>query len=54
MDGYSEEMKATCGAKYGKAKNKEAFFKKWRSFQMSGHSPLWVELRIDFSILSSR
>ena len=30
-------------------KNKSAYYKQWRTFQMSDHFPLWVELRIDFS-----
>jgi len=28
---------------------RKAYFKKWRTFQMSDHLPLWVELKIDFS-----
>jgi endonuclease/exonuclease/phosphatase family metal-dependent hydrolase len=48
-ESYGPEMEATCGAKFTKAKNKKAFFNKWRTFQMSDHFPLWVELRIDFS-----
>jgi hypothetical protein len=31
------------------ADNKEAFFRQWRTYQMSDHCPLWVELRINFS-----
>jgi exonuclease III len=27
----------------------EAYYEKWRTFQMSDHLPLWVELEIDFS-----
>lgn len=46
---YDKEMFETCGAKYKSNKNKEGFYKKWRTFQMSDHCPLWVELRIDFS-----
>lgn len=33
-----------------KSKNEEKYFTtKWRTFQMSDHLPLWVELKIDFS-----
>lgn len=49
LKSYDIEMKETCGQKYRNTKNKEAFYKKWRTFQMSDHYPLWVELRIDFS-----
>ncbi|MBU1002627.1 MAG: endonuclease/exonuclease/phosphatase family protein [Proteobacteria bacterium] len=31
------------------AKSKSGYWKKWRTFQMSDHLPLWVELRIDYS-----
>lgn len=48
-ESYEPEMKRTCGEKFAKTKDKKAFFKKWRTFQMSDHFPLWVELRIDFS-----
>jgi len=27
----------------------EAYYTEWRTFQMSDHLPLWVELKIDFS-----
>jgi len=27
----------------------EAYYEEWRTFQMSDHLPLWVELEIDFS-----
>lgn len=49
LKSYDPEMFQTCGAKYKNNKNKEAFYKKWRTFQISDHCPLWVELRIDFS-----
>jgi exonuclease III len=36
--------------KYQKAKEPEKYFlSKWRTFQISDHLPLWVELKIDFS-----
>jgi endonuclease/exonuclease/phosphatase family metal-dependent hydrolase len=49
LESYDAEMTSTCGAKYLKAKNKMAFYKNWRTFQISDHCPLWIELRIDFS-----
>jgi endonuclease/exonuclease/phosphatase family metal-dependent hydrolase len=46
---YSGEMARTCPGKYKRGTNGKAFYRKWRTFQMSDHCPLWVELRIDFS-----
>ncbi|BBD09199.1 endonuclease/exonuclease/phosphatase family protein [Desulfovibrio ferrophilus] len=31
------------------AQSKNGYWKKWRTFQMSDHLPLWVELRVDYS-----
>jgi endonuclease/exonuclease/phosphatase family metal-dependent hydrolase len=31
------------------AKDPESLYKKWRTWQMSDHSPLWIELRTDFA-----
>lgn len=31
------------------AKTEEALYRKWRTWQMSDHSPLWVEIRTDFT-----
>jgi len=31
------------------AKSKRGYWQKWRTFQMSDHLPLWVELKIDYS-----
>jgi len=43
VEAYDTEMRETCGEKYEKAKkNQTALYKKWRTFQMSDHSPLWV------------
>jgi endonuclease/exonuclease/phosphatase family metal-dependent hydrolase len=36
--------------KYRTGKNPESYYlSKWRTFQLSDHYPLWVELKIDFS-----
>lgn len=32
-----------------KAKTPEAIYKKWRTWQMSDHQPLWIEVATDFS-----
>jgi endonuclease/exonuclease/phosphatase family metal-dependent hydrolase len=32
-----------------RAKTKEALYRKWRTWQMSDHSPLWVEIETDFT-----
>jgi hypothetical protein len=32
-----------------KAKTAEALYRKWRTWQMSDHSPLWIELATDFA-----
>lgn len=37
------------GAPKDKAKDKEYYSKRWLTWQMSDHLPLWVELAIDFS-----
>ena len=31
------------------AKARAAYYKQWRTFQMSDHLPMWIELKIDFS-----
>jgi endonuclease/exonuclease/phosphatase family metal-dependent hydrolase len=36
------------GEPYAKAKNPKSYYKQWRTFQMSDHLLLWVELKIDF------
>jgi endonuclease/exonuclease/phosphatase family metal-dependent hydrolase len=45
---YADAM----GAKYAKAKDakaKAAYYRTWRTFQMSDHRPMWIELSTDFS-----
>jgi len=49
MEAYEPEMEEGCGRRFVDAKNKKAFYRQWRTFQVSDHCPLWVELRIDFS-----
>jgi len=37
------------GAAVDSAANRRYFLKQWRTFQVSDHLPMWVELQIDFS-----
>jgi hypothetical protein len=32
-----------------KAKTPQALYEKWRTWQMSDHSPLWIEVSTDFA-----
>lgn len=45
------EYAALLGEKYAKLdkKKRSAYYKQWRTFQLSDHRPLWVELEIDWS-----
>jgi len=46
---YGSDMQLTDGNKYSSAANKLKYFKQWRTFQVSDHFPLWLELQIDYS-----
>lgn len=56
-DSYLEELAKTNEKLKAKGKpekedteeGRRAFFRGWRTYEMSDHLPLWVELRIDFS-----
>lgn len=50
FDAYKEYIKRTeeSYARYGVEKRKK-YYRTWRTFQMSDHYPLWVELKIDFT-----
>ena len=37
------------GKPYADAANKPRYFKEWRTYQMSDHLPMWIELRTDYS-----
>jgi hypothetical protein len=41
-DAYAADVPKTKTGKPGK-------FKDWRTYQMSDHLPMWIELRVDFS-----
>jgi endonuclease/exonuclease/phosphatase family metal-dependent hydrolase len=43
--GYLKDAKG----KVRDAKSKTSYYRKWRTFQMSDHNPLWVELKTDYS-----
>jgi exonuclease III len=46
---YDADMRATIPDKYEKAKNKNKLYNQWRTFQLSDHYPLWIELKTNFS-----
>ena len=50
---YAEDMgKAYLQAKDGTGRDergKTRYYNEWRTFQMSDHLPMWIELRVDFS-----
>jgi endonuclease/exonuclease/phosphatase family metal-dependent hydrolase len=46
---YATEMKRQIPNLYTKNKDKKKLFNQWRSFQISDHLPLWIELKIDFT-----
>lgn len=51
-EGGADIYKNVFDEKYTKGKTDEEikkYYLKWRTFQMSDHLPLWVELKIDFS-----
>jgi len=46
---YTESMKRSAAEQYKKARNKVGFYRTWRTFQISDHLPLWLELKTDFA-----
>jgi endonuclease/exonuclease/phosphatase family metal-dependent hydrolase len=49
LDIYRKHMPETDPEPTGKAKTQEALFKKWRTWQMSDHHPLWIEIETDYA-----
>jgi endonuclease/exonuclease/phosphatase family metal-dependent hydrolase len=47
--GYDMTMAQLAPAAYAKATSKQRLYREWRTFQMSDHLPLWLELKIDFA-----
>jgi len=48
-EAYTEAIKRSAPEHYEKAKDKVMFYKIWRTFQISDHLPLWLELKTDFA-----
>jgi endonuclease/exonuclease/phosphatase family metal-dependent hydrolase len=48
-EAYTQAMERSASEQFRKAKDKSAFYKQWRTFQISDHFPLWVELKTDFA-----
>lgn len=46
---YREAMKRSAPAKFKAAKNQKTFYSTWRTFQISDHLPLWIELKTNFA-----
>jgi hypothetical protein len=53
MEKYRSAMERSAPEKFKKAsesaKELEKFYRQWRTFQVSDHLPLWVELQTDFA-----
>ena len=45
---YTQAMERSCGEQFRSSGDKVGFYKKWRTFQISDHFPLWLELKTDF------
>jgi hypothetical protein len=48
-EAYLQAMERSAGAQLRQAKDKVKFYRDWRTFQISDHLPLWLELKTDFS-----
>jgi endonuclease/exonuclease/phosphatase family metal-dependent hydrolase len=48
-EAYGGAMLRSAGEKYLASKSSKDFYRNWRTFQVSDHLPLWLELRTDFS-----
>jgi endonuclease/exonuclease/phosphatase family metal-dependent hydrolase len=46
---HAQAMRRSARAQYRQAKDKARFYKEWRTFQISDHLPVWLELRVDFA-----
>jgi len=46
---YTDAMQRSVGRKFLDADDPVVFYRNWRTFQISDHLPLWLELRTDFS-----
>jgi hypothetical protein len=48
-DLYTTGMERSAPDQFTEAKDKAKYYKNWRTFQISDHLPLWVELKTDFA-----
>ena len=48
-DAYREAIQRSISKKPGAKEMTEKFYKTWRTFQISDHLPLWLELKTDFA-----
>jgi endonuclease/exonuclease/phosphatase family metal-dependent hydrolase len=46
---HVQAMQRSAPEQFAKAGNKEKLYKNWRTFQISDHLPLWLELETDFA-----
>jgi endonuclease/exonuclease/phosphatase family metal-dependent hydrolase len=46
---YEEAMQRSAPDQFDEAADKDKFYKNWRTFQISDHMPLWLELKTDFA-----
>jgi hypothetical protein len=46
---YTKEMKRLVPRLYQRSGDHKKLYRQWRTFQMSDHCPLWIELQIDFA-----
>jgi exonuclease III len=46
---YVDSMRTTDPTKFKRAADKKRYYLQWRTFQMSDHLPMWLELHIDYS-----
>jgi exonuclease III len=46
---YESAMRRGAPERFSNTSNAESFYRRWRTFQISDHFPLWLELRTDFA-----
>ena len=46
---YADAIERSTGKKLGDESAPDTFYRNWRTFQISDHLPLWLELKVDFS-----
>jgi endonuclease/exonuclease/phosphatase family metal-dependent hydrolase len=49
MDRYKKRYHTDSDGNERDAKQRADYYRKWRTYQLSDHLPMWVELKIDFS-----